>query len=250
MIQMNVMFRSPRLKVKRSRDHIRELGAMLDEYVARKPYSLDVKETKDGCDYNIISTEEMPLDVPLIIGDAIHNMRSALDILACDLVEMNGGNTKNVYFPFSYDANGLEEEIRRKNFKKAGADAENLLKTKIKPYASGNPLLRALHDLDIEDKHRLVIPVMKMSRVSELTMMDEGSQIIEMKNVVFHGFTDALIRYSGGNLNIISKGEIDPVVVFRVDQPIIGGNPVMKVLGDFARITEEVIEAFEELKRA
>lgn len=77
--------------------------------------------------------------------------------MAVDAVALNGGNTKNVYFPFAEDANGLEEQIKKKNFDRASAAALKELRA-LKPYKGGNVALRGLHDLDVTDKHKLIIP--------------------------------------------------------------------------------------------
>jgi hypothetical protein len=95
----------------------------------------------------------MPAELPACVGDAIHNLRSALDLLACDVVEYNGGNTIGVHFPFAADAVELEKQIKSKNLRRASPEAVALIRT-LKPYRGGNVDLRGLHDLDIHDKHK------------------------------------------------------------------------------------------------
>ncbi len=93
----------------------------------------------------------------MIVGDAIHNLRASLDILAVALVARNGGNTKGVYFPFADSAENFEEMIRRRHFDRASATDQSILRN-LRPYKGGNHLLRSLHDLDIQDKHHSLIP--------------------------------------------------------------------------------------------
>ena len=50
--------------------------------------------------------------------------------------------------------------ITKRNFDKAGPDAVSLLHT-FAPYHGGNELLRAVHDLDIEDKHTTLLETHK-----------------------------------------------------------------------------------------
>ena len=45
----------------------------------------------------------------------------------------------------------------KKNFDRAGPDAVRLLRT-YRPCTGGNATLRALHDLDVQDKHQAFIP--------------------------------------------------------------------------------------------
>jgi len=48
--------------------------------------------------------------------------------------------------------------IKEKHFDRAGPIAVELLR-RLKPYADGNTSLRAIHDLDLQDKHHKLIPV-------------------------------------------------------------------------------------------
>ncbi len=90
------------------------------------------------------------------MGDAVHKMRSALDLMASELARMNGKSDKNVYFPFANSAGELDDAIKSRSFNKAGEDAVDLIK-QFAPYRGGNTDLRAIHDLDIEDKHTVLI---------------------------------------------------------------------------------------------
>ena len=93
----------------------------------------------------------------LILGDAVHNLRSALDHMAVDLVVLNGKSPKRVYFPFANSESELDKQIKDKNFDRTSPTAIAELK-KLQPYKGGNRLLRGLHDLDVMDKHQLILP--------------------------------------------------------------------------------------------
>ncbi len=99
----------------------------------------------------------VPQNAGAIVGDVVHNLRAALDLMAVALVRGKGGNTKNVYFPFADTADNLAARIKDKNFHRAGPAAVTLLE-EIAPYTGGNAALRELHDLDVQDKHHALIP--------------------------------------------------------------------------------------------
>jgi hypothetical protein len=61
-----------------------------------------------------------------------------------------------VYFPFCESKEDLPEMIKRRSFHKAGEAAVALLH-EFAPYRGGNIALRAIHDLDIQDKHTSII---------------------------------------------------------------------------------------------
>ena len=108
-------------------------------------------------------TKLMPaswLGLALVIGDAVHNLRSALDLLAFALVGdkcPTPGQRRQVQFPFSASANGLEATIKSRQISRAGEKVVREIK-KLKPYPGGNETLQAIHDLDLADKHKLIIP--------------------------------------------------------------------------------------------
>jgi len=106
----------------------------------------------------IESTEGVPITLAPIIGDIVHNLRSALDLLAVELVRLNNDDTCSVYFPFAKSAGELKTMIRQRNLDGAAPEAVALVR-ELKPYPEGNPELRYIHDLDILDKHVMLVPL-------------------------------------------------------------------------------------------
>lgn len=154
------MIEDARLKVDRARIHREELARMLSahqaEYppqIAFRPGSLDnpVSDLE-------VTVKNAPKMASSVIGDTIHNLRAALDVLAVQLVEQAGGDSKGVCFPFAGSEPELAKIAMKRGFHQAGAQALEVLR-KAQPYRGGNLDLRALHDLDIQDKHRAIIPV-------------------------------------------------------------------------------------------
>ncbi len=150
-------FSQPRQKLARAAWHIRSLEDATREYFETDWYTCDFGRKPDG-QYSLkVVVRGSPRDFGVIVGDAVHNLRAALDLAAVEVVARNGGNTKNVYFPFADAAENLEEMIKRRNFHRASAEDQDALR-ELQPFAGGNNLLRSLHDLDIQDKHHSLIP--------------------------------------------------------------------------------------------
>jgi hypothetical protein len=100
-----------------------------------------------------------PEHLGAIIGDVVHNLRAALDLVACEMiraVEGKDANVDRVYFPFCQRVDDLEGMIRKRQFDRTGEQAVQALRG-LKPYRGGNAALRAIHDLDIQDKHTSLI---------------------------------------------------------------------------------------------
>ncbi len=135
---------------------------------------------------------------PVLIGDAIHNMRAALDLMACDLVRLNGKRFDNVSFPFAQTASALEQQIKDKNFKRAHPDAVALLRS-LKPYKDkGDVALRAIHDLDIMDKHQALLPAVSAGQTRPVRLVTEdGEQTLP-------SFQSALIDEGGTTIIVVA----------------------------------------------
>lgn len=155
-------FRASFVKIERALKHFQELEALAAEYIASDPVKYSMKAvgpsvgTFGGLEVTT-SVTGMPEITGAIIGDIIHNLRTSLDLMACELCRVKGNSDKDVYFPFCDTARDLPSAIKRRNFYRAGQAAVDLL-TEMKPYKGGNIGLRAIHDLDIQDKHKELIP--------------------------------------------------------------------------------------------
>lgn len=179
-------FRASRLKVKRAEQHIAEFeaafAAHLEKYPpevgeqsASRPFGEFIKVVGFGGD-----------TAGPIIGDTVHNLRAALDLMAVALVEARKGNSKNVYFPFCETAADLDEMSKRRNFHRAGPEALDIVK-QLAPYAGGNAALRGLHDLDIQDKHHTLIPVTTAMRTpSARVHIDPETQKVTLEPLPFN----------------------------------------------------------------
>ena len=151
-------FKASRLKIERAQTHIFELEIAVENFFSRKPCAIVVEPYFDGslswarsCTARV--RENVPYSFSPIIGDIIHNLRTALDLLACDLVRLAGKNPSSVYFPFCERPTELHSAIKKKNIHRAGHDVVEVIE-RFQPYRGGNETLRALHDMDVSDKHK------------------------------------------------------------------------------------------------
>jgi hypothetical protein len=118
-------------------------------------------------------------DLALITGDAIHNLRSALDIAWVDTVNAIGrGATGWTHFPIGPDKpkNWLEGCL-----KGVGIDDTSrvfdFIVNDVKCYEGGDSDILALHVLDIDDKHELLIPLLAATGVTGVELENEDGPI-------------------------------------------------------------------------
>lgn len=147
-----------RSKVSRARRHIDEMEAEVEGFI-RATKVLVAHQVIDGKTFPAVKFDMPPTTaVALCLGDAIHNLRSALDLAICELVRLRGNSDKKVAFPFGKNASHFEAECVRYDIERqAGSSALNLLR-ELAPYQGGDEKLRAIHDMDIQDKHRQLNP--------------------------------------------------------------------------------------------
>jgi len=165
-------FDASRLKIRRARTHIGDLQGRVSAYLLRKPIYLRIDHDlgfAHGKKWTVHVREGVPIDLAPIIGDAIHNLRSALDLLACELVRANGQSDARVEFPFAETEAGLHVKIKRRHMDRASAAVQaKILAWAPHKGAAGNSLLCAIQDLDIMDKHQALIPVMSSVGVAPI----------------------------------------------------------------------------------
>ncbi len=153
-------FDAPKLKISRANKHIADVRAARDDYFASNPITIKICDwpevSQDVVVWRFRVAKEPPHTISLAIGDAIHNLRSALDVAICDAARFREKSTKGVYFPFAESESGLTEIMKRKPVARAGPAVVDLIR-ELKPYRGGNVGLRHLHEFDLQDKHVMIV---------------------------------------------------------------------------------------------
>ena len=151
------LFRVARVKVRRGRKHLASIGPELEVVSAGHQRFLQAASAGILDHFTpALSIPDGALDeVACCVGDTVHNLRAALDVLACEVVALSNGSPELVDFPFALTEAKLARVLEKKNFKYARADAQRL-HLSLKPHGgpSGSALLWGLHQLDVIDKHR------------------------------------------------------------------------------------------------
>jgi hypothetical protein len=161
--------RGPRVKTERAIKHVHELDARVAEFMdggktyatrsEREPHGKNKEGIEVGREIFYVVVKQDPLeDLATITGDILHNLRSALNLLYCQLVDANRkALSESDDFPIS-DSRKKFEARRTEIRSRVGKDAAKVLKT-LEPYKGGNDALWRLHKLNIVDKHRLLVTV-------------------------------------------------------------------------------------------
>ena len=238
------------LKIVRAKSHIRELENQLVDYVKSKPFKV-VIESEDGGS-NHLWTLRVKHDIPMIfaaiIGDVIHNLRASLDLLATELVEHAGQDAKNVYFPFGNDADGLEKMIKKIRIDKAGQGVVDIVRD-LKPYTGGNKLLRSLHDLDIIDKHKSLVPVAHYAGIKNFQMNGASGPMLTIQNLHCGPIRDGMVLMSlppAGNVRVGQS--FNPLLKLCLDEDVIERDEeLVETMHKYVDMVEDILQRFKDL---
>jgi hypothetical protein len=153
---------SYRLKIERAKRHLGELLAEVDAFNASTPFELiaEKNEIAKQRHFKVRFKSHIPAEWSAIIGDIIHNARCALDLLMVEVVKFcdpGRASYNHVHFVIRESKDEFEKALPG-NIKGASADARQIIED-LKPYKGGNEAFYILHQLDITDKHKAIIPV-------------------------------------------------------------------------------------------
>ncbi len=244
---MDSMFIGSKLKVKRANQHIDELQRILLTFLKTDFYRLYIeKDPKDG--QNVLKFEaikEMPCEVSLIVGDAIHNLRAALDLMACEIVTMAGEiPNEGTGFLFRDTRDKLIKAINGRKIKIAPRAIIDLIVDTIKPYKGGNDSLCALHALDIVDKHKLLIPVASVTRLIGVSAEDDRHNRFEFRCITVGEGGKLNMVSTSSNLNITNQGQPSFDVLFDKGQ-VFEGKSVIPTLHQLSQLVSGIVQTIE-----
>lgn len=163
----NDLAQGPRLKIERAKHHIADLSTQIRSFLDTKPFyvvrRLDLKARKIS--FRTRADIPIPAALSLIIGDAAHNLRSALDLAMFALARERSPNSHKIEFPFPRRADGLDGAINAAQVRFAGSKVVDVV-TELKPYPGGNATLCELHRLNVRDKHHMLVLARRLPQMT------------------------------------------------------------------------------------
>lgn len=236
--------KSSRLKIVRANRHIHELETIILEYpkIYKQQGLTIISKSNGSVSLDIVDLNPLGDFICLALGDAIHNLRSALDHLWSTLMrEADVTSSKNLAtFPFHKTRKNLEDLIKKSPVIKAYPKVEQLIFEKVKPHSDdvGNHFLWALTKLDKLDKHNMIIPIFKVSKATGIEINMAGNNTISIGT-----FEGKSILETNMPFDFNHEGEVFLEVFFPEDNEL-AGKPVLESMKMMTKMTEEVIEVF------
>jgi hypothetical protein len=160
-------------KIERAKHHIDYLNRAWGQYASAPSHGLAIVQNAEGTQrtVRIVMSPAIPFEIALIIGDAVHNLRAALDLATWEIVSpFNPKRPKSVQFPFGQSRDRFEDALTTREIKRAGKKIVDAF-CALEPYPKGKgEQLWKLDALDIADKHKLLIPSVAALSIDELAI--------------------------------------------------------------------------------
>lgn len=156
------LFKSARLKIDRASEHIAHINKVLSE---ERPFKYILEtDARAGRRSTLAERNDAVIDrLSLLCGDAVQNLRDALDHAYSDVVSpaaLSPQDKRRVQFPFSETAARLEEACRSRLAHKISPEFLAAI-IGLKPHgeAGGNTLLYFLNAINNPGKHSSLVPL-------------------------------------------------------------------------------------------
>jgi len=212
-------------KHERAQIHIRALNEALNAYNGANPWLPE--KTGDVPEGMVrIRVRQMPPDeIGLILGDAVHNMRSALDYATCSLVEFGHQNVdlSKTQFPFGVPG----KPLTAKEKKALGNISVHALQMIEEARRCGGAALELLRLLSNQDKHRLLLATVARQFPMRVQINREANTADFVRDdsatdVWFRPLADGVVipmpQILNIRLGIEVEGQAAPFVINSIDQ--------------------------------
>jgi hypothetical protein len=169
------MFENARLKLDRAKHHIRDLQLVFASFIRDNPDPIRIEhDAAAGMVTARIIDPDFPASLPLIIGDAIHNLRTALDHAMWELIRLDGG-TQDRWTAFPAHRRRVDYEAACNGIKTPRNDTRKFLISLACHEHGGGEKIYGLHILDNSDKHAIITPTVGTAMGHEISLFAESA---------------------------------------------------------------------------
>jgi hypothetical protein len=238
-------FGTSRRKVERAKAHIAELEKETTLFFANRPYSVVIDPDPNSPIHEVHKlrfTKSLPDSFFDLTVDAVQNLRSALDN-ACYGLAIAAEKVKPRFaaFPFAGSKDDFDNAIKGRS--KDVPEYIYPIFHGYQPYRGGNDFLWALSEVSNTDKHKLltiglgsllgdVVGEGALVQMPINPTWDKLKHEIELATCL----AGSAVKYRANFSLFVAFDEI----------PIVGGEPILKVLHYFVEIVEDILSHIED----
>lgn len=238
-MEIRSQFRSARLKVERAKRHVMEAELCLCEFASGKFHRVVSKFNERRNYYELgLEVDPIPDEFQLSVGDAIHNLRSALDHVVYGIAP-----SSRTGFPFHEKREDVERILSERSIRSAAPCLVPVILDEIRPYRSGDRQIWILNKLDNIDKHRFIIASYSKIKLSGVSAESESVTIRDQEFIKDGpGFLSGVASDLPYDVTSCGKATI---TVSLVEKSIDLDDPAIPVLHTLIDLVANVIDVID-----
>lgn len=239
--------KGPLAKLERAKYHVFDLSRQVEEYLSTSPFELRISQSEDPPQRVVYvqAKHTIPDHFALVIGDAVHNLRTALDHLCFGMVGDKTQQPARVGFPFAKaGGQSLDGAITTRQMHLAPEQVIKEIRD-LEPYPGGNQYLNAVKILDERDKHHFILTtgtslVFTVEQMGQLVGVDKVSHI--PSGLMIGTVGDFVVPLDGKPKVFDQKADFQPTFTIGLAQgEELGGFPVIMSLRKMVEATQDAI---------
>jgi hypothetical protein len=236
------------LKIERANKHIAEIEQRLSTSSNNYGPSLNIEgKTGEQFLYYVFLDSALRPDIALMVGDAIHNLKCALDIAWRDTVQRlnpEGFSPSRTKFPVTDTREKLISDLTQTARISSASRLFDFMVEQVKPYKEGDGDILALHTLDIDDKHHLLIPMLTVTGVMGVELENvDGTRLLT--DILILPPERAFRRTVQPGAKFTDHGKVAFLVTFRQGTSLQG----QEVMPALLRLSAKVLRIIRRLQR-
>lgn len=241
-------FFSPRVKHDRGTYIVKRIEVQLAEFQKSNGARIVIEDGTDASTQVVkLIVPPVPLFVPIGVGEALHNLRGALDHLISAIVT-NITNEKDyrVNFPFHEERAQLLK-MEKHPLRVHAPDVWDIVVNELRPYRDGDGVkaLWALNKLNNTDKHRLLLTCFDqtVSSTDIYGTPPSGGSVSHYENLRRTNRPGEYVLARGRDFNI--RSEFIDLQTILVEPDVISEAPVIPLLNEFSALVLGAINILE-----
>ncbi len=241
-------FQSAELKIEWAKQHIHNLHTAFEGFQREGNHRFFLEPNAEtGQTDLILHADPLPVIILLLLGDAVHNLSSALDHAWNVLARASRDSRDKLTFPVNESWDHLVATLEKTPIKSSFPEVGRVILDEIAPAKDrkGHNLW-AIRQLDNLDKHNLIIPAVQVTGVRDFLAQDDQGSLFAGGSVEVHG--------NGAHMTVASfqgkaelygntKPSID--IAFSKDQFIID-QPILPALRQTVQAVSEAVFLLKE----
>jgi hypothetical protein len=176
-----MVFRDSRLKIEWADKHIGSIETRIARLHQSDTSRIDIDpQTGQEMLIHDFSDKSAFDDLALMIGDTVHNLNCALDYTWLQTIEklLPALVNDRAKFPVYKTIEELQGALTQAGINTSSPKFFRFILNTIRPYMGGDYAIRPIHNFNIRDKHRLLIPVLSEGHIQGMEVENERGERI------------------------------------------------------------------------